>query len=81
MLAPAIEHVDGARVEVDGPARGARLAARLVQFVADGHERPGDGELRAVEVDVAPLETEDLTASHPGVGGDPQRRVAAVISC
>ena len=63
------------------PARRAGLASRLVQFVADGHERASNGESRGVEVDVTPSQAEDLAASHSGVGGDPQRGEETVIAC
>jgi hypothetical protein len=53
----------------------------LVQFVADGYERASNGEVRGVEVDVTPSQSEDFTASHPGVGGDAQCGVVPVIAC
>jgi hypothetical protein len=71
-ITPAVQDVDGGRVEVDAAARGAGLAARLVELVADGDEGAGDGEARGVEVDVASSQSEHLTASHPGVRRQPQ---------
>ena len=81
VLPPGVQDFDGPWVEVDRPARRAGLAPRFVEFVADGHERASDGEMRGVEVDVTPSEAEYLAASHAGVGGDPQRGVVAVIAC
>src|SRR5438552_2649856 len=53
-LTPRVENLDGSRIEVDRSPDGAGLPARLMQLIADGHERAGDGEMRDVEVDVAP---------------------------
>jgi hypothetical protein len=41
VLAPAAKHVHGGGVEVDAATRGPRLAAGLVELVADRHERSG----------------------------------------
>ena len=70
--------------------RGSRLIGRRavrdlplvsVEFVADRHERASDGQVRSVEVDVAPAQAEDLAASHARVGGEPDGGVVAVTAC
>ena len=70
--APPAEDGDGRRVEVDGAAGGAGLAGGVVEFVADRHQGPGDGQ--PVGVEVVPAEAEELAASEAGVGGEPERR-------
>ena len=45
---------------------------RLVQLVADGDKAPVDGECGCVQVDVVPLQSEQLTAAESGVGEQPQ---------
>ena len=50
------------------------LAPGLVQLVADGDESTVEVEATLLDVDVGPLEPEDLVAAHPGHGGEPQDR-------
>ena len=63
---PGVEHRQRRGVEVDGAAGVAGLASGLVQLVADGDEPAVEREPLALEVDVVPLEPEDLVAAHPG---------------
>jgi hypothetical protein len=71
---PAGKHGQGGVVEVDAAAGGAGLATGLMEFVADGDETLVDGQPALVEVDVVPLESEDLVAAHPGHRRHPQQR-------
>ncbi len=48
-------------------------------LVADGHQRSVDRDAGSIELDVAPVQAEELTASHSGVRRDPQSGVKAVV--
>jgi hypothetical protein len=45
-----------------------------VELIADGDETAGEREAGLGDVDVGPLEAEDLVAAHAGHGGEPQHR-------
>jgi hypothetical protein len=38
LLSPGVQDLESARVEVDRPASGARLAASFMELIADRHE-------------------------------------------
>ena len=76
--APRLEDRERGGVEVDRAAGVAGLAARLVHLVADRDEPAVERESLALEVDVVPLESEDLVAAHPRHGGQPEEREVAV---
>ena len=58
--------------------RAFRVLPGLVDLVADGDQPAVDGEALALEVDVVPLESEDLVASHAGHCREPEEREEAV---
>ena len=65
---PALEHVDGGGVEVDGSSGVGGLASGLAQFVADRHETPVDRESLMLDVEVVPSQAEEFASLHPGRG-------------
>jgi hypothetical protein len=71
---PGGEDVDGGGVEVDTPSAVRSLASRFAKFIADGDEAPVDRHGGFVQVDVGPAEAQEFAATHPGVGGEPERR-------
>ena len=72
------EDVGGALVEIDDAARVVRLGRFDEQLGSRGNERRLDGDVRAVEVDVVPLEGEGLTASEAGVCDEVDGRMEVV---
>jgi hypothetical protein len=70
--APPPEHLDGAVVELDGAAAGAGLDAELDGLSTDALRRTEDGQAAGADVEVTPLEPDDLAAPHAGVGGEVQ---------
>ena len=76
--APLSQDGGGAVVEVDAAATGAGLSTELDGTASDGLDGAVDREPTFALIEVAPLEPDDLAATHPGVGGEVQRRVQAV---
>jgi hypothetical protein len=62
---PAVEDGQGGGVQVDAAAGCLGLASGLVELVADGDEPAFEVEPLLGEVDVGPLEAEDLFARIP----------------
>jgi hypothetical protein len=79
-VTPAVQHEHGDSAEVDPSARVPRLAARLVELVADRDQGAVDGQVSVGEVDVTPAQTEELAAAHAGVRSEPERRKQPITS-
>jgi len=78
--APRREHLDRAVVEVDGPAAGARLDTEDHRATGDALNRPDDRHPRALAVQVAPLQSGELTPVHARVRGEMQHRVEPMVA-
>ncbi len=62
------QHVDGCLVERDRSAAAVRLRLADRHRVPDSKDRLDDPDPPAVEIDVAPPESESLAAARPGRG-------------
>src|SRR5690606_13997023 len=65
--APELQHVHGAGVEVDRASPRPGLHVRELHLVRDRDKGLTHGQPTDLEIDVAPRQTEYLTAPHPGV--------------
>lgn len=72
------QHRDRAGVERDGPAAGIRFRVILGRRPTQDYQLRGDGELRAVQVDVEPPEIAGLASAHPDVGHPMEQHVQTV---
>ena len=72
---PAGEDVTCVVIEFDGASAGSCLDAELDGLAADILERARNRQSRSRDVEVGPLQSDDLAAAHAGVGGEVQCRV------
>jgi hypothetical protein len=72
---PALQDADGVGVEVDAAAAGAGLHRALDGSAHRGLPSPDDRHTGSGGMEVAPVESGEFTATHPGVGDEMQRRV------
>ncbi len=75
---PLGEDAHRAVVDVDASPAGSGLDVELDGVAGQVLQRPRDGEPLGGPVEVGPLEPDDLTAAHPGIGREVQRRVQAL---
>jgi hypothetical protein len=74
-IAPLSEDVFGVGVEFEAASAGARFGGKLGRSSSECLTGAADRQLVQGSVPVAPSQPRDLTAAHPGGGGEMQRRV------